>query len=92
MDAIDAIERGIRRRSSRLWAPRYVGGALVLRGIIQPLTELQMRFNKDLPRAMEFADPAHGGLEDQHSELGVSGDAVRSTAPAARARQPAQRT
>ena len=78
VDAIDAIEKGIRRRSSRLWAPRYVGGALVLRGVLQPLTELQMRFNRDLPRAMELADPARGGVEDQHSELGISGDAVRT--------------
>ena len=92
-DAIDAIERGIRRRSARLWAPRYVGGALALRGVLQPLTELQMRFNRDLPRALELADPAHGGLEDQHSELGVSGDAVRSESPAPAApRQPAQRS
>ncbi len=92
-DAIDAIEQGIRRRSARLWAPRYVGGALVLRGVLQPLTELQMRFNRDLPRAMELADPAHGGLEDQHSELGVSGDASRrSKAPAPPAKQPAQRS
>ena len=52
---------GVRRRSARLWAPRYVGGALVLRGVLQPLTELQMRFNRDLPRAMELADPARGG-------------------------------
>ena len=92
-DAIDAIEQGIRRRSARLWAPRYVGGALVLRGVLQPLTELQMRFNRDLPRAMELADPAHGGLEDQDSKLGVSGDASRrSKAPAPPAKQPAQRT
>jgi NAD(P)-dependent dehydrogenase (short-subunit alcohol dehydrogenase family) len=92
-DAIDAIERGIRRRSARLWAPRYVGGALALRGVLQPLTELQMRFSRDLPRALELADPARGGLEDQHSELGVSGDATRATttgtgAPPARSRVP----
>ena len=76
-DAIDAIEQGVKRRSARVWAPRYVGGALVLRGVLQPLTELQMRFNRDLPRALELADPARGGVEDQHSELGVAGDATR---------------
>ncbi|MEY2441372.1 MAG: hypothetical protein QOJ46_798 [bacterium] len=91
-DAIDAIERGIRRRSARLWAPRYVGGALALRGVLQPLTELQMRFNRDLPRALELADPTHGGLEDQHSELGVSGDAVRSNSSLPPAKQPAERS
>ncbi|MDX6720034.1 MAG: hypothetical protein QOJ63_2288, partial [Solirubrobacteraceae bacterium] len=35
--AVDAIERGIRRRSARIWAPRFVGPALVLRGVLQPL-------------------------------------------------------
>ena len=75
--AIDAIERGVQRRSARVWAPRYVGGALALRGILQPLTELQMRFNRDLPRALELADPTRGGVSDQHSELGVAVDATR---------------
>jgi NAD(P)-dependent dehydrogenase (short-subunit alcohol dehydrogenase family) len=75
--AIDAIERGVQRRSARVWAPRYVGGALALRGILQPLTELQMRFNRDLPRALELADPTRGGVSDQHSELGVAVDAAR---------------
>jgi NAD(P)-dependent dehydrogenase (short-subunit alcohol dehydrogenase family) len=94
-DAIDAIERGIKRRSARMWAPRYVGPALLLRGVLQPLSELQMRFNKDLPRALELADPARGGVEDQHSELGVSGDASRSrssSAAKAKLKQPARRS
>jgi NAD(P)-dependent dehydrogenase (short-subunit alcohol dehydrogenase family) len=75
--AVDAIERGVARRSARVWAPRYVGAALALRGVLQPLTELRMRFNRDLPHALELADPARGGLSDQHSELGVAVDAER---------------
>ena len=71
--AVDAIERGIRRRSARVWAPRYVGGALLVRGALQPLTELKLRFGSDLSRALELADPAAGGVEEQHAELGVSG-------------------
>jgi NAD(P)-dependent dehydrogenase (short-subunit alcohol dehydrogenase family) len=82
--AIDAIERGLARRSARVWAPRYVGGVLALRGVLQPLTELQMRFNRDLPRALELADPARGGVSDQHSELGVAADAARAPAAGAR--------
>ncbi len=39
--AIDAIERGIERRASRLWAPRWAGAAIALRGIVQPLMELR---------------------------------------------------
>jgi NAD(P)-dependent dehydrogenase (short-subunit alcohol dehydrogenase family) len=37
--ATDAIERGIERRSARVWAPRFVGGALAVRGIMQPLAD-----------------------------------------------------
>ena len=81
-DAIDAIEHGVKRRSARVWAPRYVGGALALRGVLQPLTELQSRFNRLLPNALSLADPAQGGLSDQHAKLGVAVDA----APAERAR------
>lgn len=40
--AVDAIEHAIRNRSARTWAPRYVGFALVARGILQPLTERRM--------------------------------------------------
>jgi NAD(P)-dependent dehydrogenase (short-subunit alcohol dehydrogenase family) len=70
-DAVDAIERGIQRRSARVWAPRYVGGALALRGVLQPLTELKLRFSRELPKALELAD--RGDVEDQHAQLGVSG-------------------
>jgi NAD(P)-dependent dehydrogenase (short-subunit alcohol dehydrogenase family) len=77
-DAIDAIERGVARRSSRVWAPRFVGGALVLRGLLQPLTELRTRSSRDLARALELADPAHTGAGDQHAELGVAVGALRS--------------
>ena len=80
-DAVDAIERGIQRRSARLWAPRYVGGALLLRGVLQPLTELKLRFGSELPKALELADPARGGVEEQHAELGVAG-ARRKREPA----------
>jgi NAD(P)-dependent dehydrogenase (short-subunit alcohol dehydrogenase family) len=37
--AAAVIEDAIARRASRVWAPRYVGPALLLRGIAQPLTE-----------------------------------------------------
>ncbi|HEX4364553.1 MAG TPA: short-chain dehydrogenase/reductase [Solirubrobacteraceae bacterium] len=75
-DAVDAIERGIARRSARLWAPRYVGGALALRGIVQPLAELRMRRSHRLPGALALADPVAGEpLDERHALLGVSGQA-----------------
>lgn len=39
--AVDAIEDGVLSRRARVWAPRYVGGALLLRGLLQPLTEIR---------------------------------------------------
>jgi NAD(P)-dependent dehydrogenase (short-subunit alcohol dehydrogenase family) len=68
--AIDAVERGVQRRSSRLWAPRYVGGALALRGIIQPLTELKIKADKRLPKALALADPSPDDRQD--AKLGVA--------------------
>jgi len=37
--AIDAIERGVARRSARVWSPRWVGPLIYLRGFLQPLVE-----------------------------------------------------
>ncbi|HYH61789.1 MAG TPA: short-chain dehydrogenase/reductase [Solirubrobacterales bacterium] len=71
-DAVDAIERGIERRSARVWAPRFVGGALAIRGIMQPLTEIRMMRSKQLAEAIRLADPANGGLDGQDPILGVA--------------------
>jgi NAD(P)-dependent dehydrogenase (short-subunit alcohol dehydrogenase family) len=49
--AIDAIERGVERRSARVWAPRWVGAMLLLRGVLQPLTERRML--RELDRVSE---------------------------------------
>jgi NAD(P)-dependent dehydrogenase (short-subunit alcohol dehydrogenase family) len=74
--AVDAIERGIERRSGRVWAPRYVGGALAIRGVLQPLTELRIMRTKDLAEALRLADPANGGLDGQDPTLGVAASAA----------------
>ncbi len=60
--AIDAIEDGVLSRRARVWAPRYVGGALLLRGILQPLTEIRalrsraVRESLAIARARDEAD------------------------------------
>jgi NAD(P)-dependent dehydrogenase (short-subunit alcohol dehydrogenase family) len=51
--AIDAIERGILRRSRRIVSPRWVAPALPLRMVIQRLAERQMRGR--IRTAMEIA-------------------------------------
>jgi len=73
--AIDAIERGVERRSSRVWAPRWVGAALALRSLVQPLAERRaLRDPARLARALELAD---AGAVDQDPVLGVSARAIR---------------
>jgi NAD(P)-dependent dehydrogenase (short-subunit alcohol dehydrogenase family) len=87
--AIDAIERGVERRSARLWAPRYVGPAMVLRGVLQPLSEWQMiRFGaKDLAEAIRLADPASGADAVEDPLLGASGLATAAALKGAEAGQ-----
>ena len=70
--AIDAIERGIERRSARVWAPRFIGPALFLRGILQPLAERRTMRSEHLPEALRLADPAHGGGQRDDPVLGAS--------------------
>lgn len=83
--AVDAIERGILRRSARLWAPRYVGPSLLLRGLVQPLTERRIRRSPRLAEAIELADSHAGDAIEQDSLLGVAAEAIdqpRLIAPA----------
>jgi NAD(P)-dependent dehydrogenase (short-subunit alcohol dehydrogenase family) len=77
-EAVDAIERGVARRSARIWAPRYVGGALALRGILQPLTEWRVAGSRRLPRALELADPPAdwGTAHERAAQLGVAAEAM----------------
>jgi NAD(P)-dependent dehydrogenase (short-subunit alcohol dehydrogenase family) len=74
--AVDAVERGIERRAARVWTPRWVGAALALRGVLQPLTELRiMRDPAALSEAMRLADPASGAAEHD-PELGIAAQAL----------------
>jgi NAD(P)-dependent dehydrogenase (short-subunit alcohol dehydrogenase family) len=51
--AIDAIERGIARRSRRIVSPRWVGAVLPIREIAQRIVELRAR--RGLGKALEIA-------------------------------------
>jgi NAD(P)-dependent dehydrogenase (short-subunit alcohol dehydrogenase family) len=74
--AIDAIERGIERRSPRVFAPRWVAPMLYLRGIVQPLSERAARANQaELAEAMRLA-AASGESDAHHPVLGVAGKAL----------------
>jgi NAD(P)-dependent dehydrogenase (short-subunit alcohol dehydrogenase family) len=70
--AVDAIERAVDKRLARTWAPRFVGGMLALRGVLQPLTERRLMGSPELAAAIAEADAA-GRAE---GELGVAGQLV----------------
>jgi len=76
--AVDVIERGVQRRSARVWAPRYVGGVLATRGLLQPLVEWRMKASRRLPQALALADPQPD--DRQHAQLGVAAAATPADA------------
>jgi NAD(P)-dependent dehydrogenase (short-subunit alcohol dehydrogenase family) len=74
--AIDAIEQGIERRAARLWAPRWIGAMLPLRGLLQPLVEHQMlREPERLREGIKAAASSHEA-DAQDPLLGVAMQAV----------------
>jgi NAD(P)-dependent dehydrogenase (short-subunit alcohol dehydrogenase family) len=74
--AIDAIERGVQRRSARVWAPRWVGAALIARGLLQPLSErAALRDQSTLIEGMRLAEQT-SEAGDQDPLLGVAVQAV----------------
>jgi NAD(P)-dependent dehydrogenase (short-subunit alcohol dehydrogenase family) len=76
--AVDAIEQGIERRAARLWYPRWVGPALALRGVLQPLIERRTLSDlAQLAEAIRLADPATGNDAEEDPLLGVSAKAIR---------------
>jgi NAD(P)-dependent dehydrogenase (short-subunit alcohol dehydrogenase family) len=79
--AVDAIEAGIRTGAARVWAPRYVGAALLARGLMQPLSErIAMRSGR-LAASVQLADP-HGDVDDQDvALLGIAARASSTSGP-----------
>jgi NAD(P)-dependent dehydrogenase (short-subunit alcohol dehydrogenase family) len=74
--AIDAIERGIERRSARVWAPRWIGPMLALRGVLQPLSEWGTLRNSDqLAEAVRLASDSSES-QRQDALLGVATQAI----------------
>lgn len=76
--AIDAIEDGIERRAARVWAPRWVGPMLVLRGIVQPIMELGVgRDPGPLAESMRLAESPAGDAPEPDPVLGVAAAAIK---------------
>ncbi len=75
--AIDAIEDGIERRAARVWAPRFVRVLYLLRGLIQPITELGTRRRKNVQEAIRLAAMEAHGERAEDPILGVAAAAKR---------------
>ena len=79
--AIDAIERGIERRSARVWAPRWVGAMLLARGITQPLSEWRTMRDAQFADTLRLAEDA-AEVSSHDPILGVAAHALPQDAPA----------
>jgi NAD(P)-dependent dehydrogenase (short-subunit alcohol dehydrogenase family) len=78
--AVDAIEQGIERRAARLWSPRWIGAAIALRGLIQPLTERRLLSDPDgLSESIRAAESSQEA-STQDPLLGVAMQAVSDRA------------
>ncbi len=74
--AIDAIERGIERRAARLWAPRWVGAMIVMRGVLQPFLERSLLADQKRLSAGIQAAEASSESGSHDPVLGVAMHAV----------------
>ena len=78
--AIDAIERGIERRSARLWAPRWVGPMIALRGLLQPLIERRILGEPErVAEAIRLTNSESGSAAEQDPVLGIAAQALESS-------------
>jgi NAD(P)-dependent dehydrogenase (short-subunit alcohol dehydrogenase family) len=76
--AIDAIEDGIERRAARIWAPRWVGPMLALRGLVQPIMERGVeRDPAPLAESMRLAESPSSDLLEPDPLLGIAAAAIK---------------
>jgi NAD(P)-dependent dehydrogenase (short-subunit alcohol dehydrogenase family) len=74
--AIDAIERGIESRAARVWAPRWVGAMMLLRGLLQPFSERRaLADSSTLIEGMRVAESS-AEADAQDPLLGVAAQAI----------------
>jgi NAD(P)-dependent dehydrogenase (short-subunit alcohol dehydrogenase family) len=78
--AIDAIEDGIERRAARVWAPRWVGPMLLLRGLVQPIMERSVeRDPAPLAESIRLAESPSSDAPQPDPVLGVAAAAIKPT-------------
>jgi NAD(P)-dependent dehydrogenase (short-subunit alcohol dehydrogenase family) len=72
-----AIARGIEERRARVWAPRWVGAALVLRGLLMPALERLEAHDPDATAALDLAAAQPVGVPARgRSDRGAAPDRV----------------
>ncbi len=74
--AVNAIERAIERRSARVWAPRWVGAAILLRGPLQAFAERRLLREPELLKAGLEAARSSQEARSQDPLLGVAVQAL----------------
>jgi NAD(P)-dependent dehydrogenase (short-subunit alcohol dehydrogenase family) len=60
-----AIVRGVEGRRARVWAPRWVGAALALRGVLMPLLERRQLRDAGSTEALELAAQQPAGVPER---------------------------
>jgi NAD(P)-dependent dehydrogenase (short-subunit alcohol dehydrogenase family) len=70
-----AILRGVEGRERRVWAPRWVGAALALRGVLMPLLERRQAHDADAAAALDLAAAQPVGVPERgRSGSGAAAD------------------
>ncbi|AMO67257.1 short-chain dehydrogenase/reductase [Zhongshania aliphaticivorans] len=76
--AVAVIETAIKKRSSRVWAPKWIALIYAFRGVLQPLVEWRYSGSDDLAAALDIADSEEEkGSSAQDLKLGAAVNVLR---------------
>jgi len=78
-----AIVRGVEGRRARVWAPRWVGAALALRGILMPLLERRQLRDAGSAEALELAASQPVGVPERGRQSAAA-DSAQESIPSSR--------
>jgi NAD(P)-dependent dehydrogenase (short-subunit alcohol dehydrogenase family) len=73
--AVDAIVDGVLARKKRVWAPRFVGPVLALRGILQPIVDYRHAHSRAVGAAARLATTDHTTGSERELLLGAAAQA-----------------
>jgi NAD(P)-dependent dehydrogenase (short-subunit alcohol dehydrogenase family) len=78
-----AIVRGVEGRRARVWAPRWVGAALALRGVLMPLLERRQLRDAGSAEALQLAADQPVGVPERGRQSAAA-DAAQESIPSSR--------